>query len=347
LVAFGSVPVSLIVGGTVGYHILERWSWFDSLYVTVITLTSIGYGDKHAYSPAGRVFTMVLALGGIFTVAVAATEILSTIITGELRDYWENRRMNKRIEALEQHVIVCGYGNVGRQVCANLASSGVPLVVIDRLDTAFAAARDEGVHALWGDAAADAILRRAGIERARALLALAGTDADNVLITMTAHQLSPPLSIVARALEDATVPKLQLAGAARTVSPPAIVAGRVTHAVLHPTALEFIEVVTKAAHTDLELEERAIDPGSALDGATVGTTGLRSGSGSILVAIKHADGRLAFNPGYDAKVVAGDTLITLSAVNGRPPPTQHRSGLGLFGRFRSRRRFDGRGGINA
>lgn len=222
----------LIAGGTMGYRAIEGWSWFDAFYITVITLTSIGYGDKHTLSTGGRVFTMALALVGIFAVAVAATEILGSIITGELRGYWGERRMRKRIDALEQHIIVCGYGRVGRYICADLCTGGVPFVVIDRRDDALAAARDAGAHPLLGDATADVTLRRAGIERARALIAVAGTDPDNVLITMTARLLHPTLPIVARAEEEAMVPKLLRAGATRTVSPHAIVAAQMAQAVL-------------------------------------------------------------------------------------------------------------------
>ena len=234
LLAFFSAPALLIGAGTVGYRLLEGWSWFYSFYVAVITLTSIGYGETNPLSTPGRVFTMVLALGGISTVAVAATELLSTIITGELRDFWEKWRMGRRIGALEQHVIVCGYGHVGRHVCADLLDDGVPVVVIDRREAPLAAARAAGVHLLLGDATADAILSRAGIARARALVAVAGTDSDNVLITMTARLLRPTLPIVARAEEEATVTKLLRAGATRTVTPDAIAGRHIAQAVLRP-----------------------------------------------------------------------------------------------------------------
>ena len=324
LLAFASVPLLLIVGGTVGFRVIEKWSWFDSLYASVITLTSIGYGGVHALSTAGRVFTMALALGGIFTVAVAATEILSTIVTGELRTFWGNRRMRKRIEALEQHVIVCGYGRVGQQVCADLAGSGVRYVVIDKQDAPLAVARDGGALAVLGDATYDATLRQAGIERARALMAIAGTDADNVLITMTAHLLYRTLPIVARAEDDGAVPKLLSAGAARTVSPQTIVAGRMAQAVLRPAVLDFIELATTKEHPDLQMEEQVVSPGSPLEGKTVGASGLHSLEGLILVAIKRRDGHVAFNPGDDAPVAAGDTLITLTVTsNGIAPIGWH------------------------
>jgi voltage-gated potassium channel len=301
LLLFWSAPVLLIGVGTVGYRLTERWSWFDAFYVAVITLTSIGYGDKHAFSMGGRLLTLALALGGISTVAVAATELLGTIITGELPNFMRTWRMRKRIDALDGHVIVCGYGHVGRHVCADLVGYGIPLVVIDTREDVLVEARARGAHVLQGDAAVDAVLQRAGLPRARALIAVAGNDADSVLITMTAHLICPNLPIVARAEDDATIPKLMSAGATRTASPHAIAGGRIAQAVLCPTVVE----------ADLQMEEQLVPPGSPLDGKTVGSSGLRGRRGRILVAIKRPDGRLAFNPEDDAPVAAGDTLITL------------------------------------
>jgi voltage-gated potassium channel len=314
LLAFASAPALLIAAGTVGYRITEGWSWFDSFYVAVITLTSIGYGDKHAFSIAGRVLTLVLALGGISTVAIAAAELLGTIVTGELHEFVGQRRMKKRIGALEQHVIVCGYGHVGEQVCMQLLDAGVSVVVIDRRDAVFsalAAARDVGAHVVVGDAAVDATLLHAGIKRARALIAVAGSDADNVLITMTARSVRPDLTIVSRVEDTAALPNLLRAGATRTVSLRAIAGRRIAQAVLRPGALDVIDELIGQAHPDLRMAEQLVRPGSPLDGKTVGTSGLRSWSGLILVAIKHRDGQLIFDPDDDTAVAAGDTLITL------------------------------------
>jgi voltage-gated potassium channel len=236
LVLFWSLPALLIAGGTIGYRTIERWSWFDSFYVAVITLTSIGYGDKHAFSMGGRVLTLTLALVGISAVAVAATELLSVVVTGELRAAWRKRRMTKRIDSLEGQIIVCGYGAVGRYVCAELLADGIPVVVIDRQAEALTAARQAGVHTVLGEASADATLRRAGIERARALIAVAGSDSDNVLITLTARLLSPALPIVSRAGEEATASKLLRAGATRAASPHAIAGARLAQVALHPSA---------------------------------------------------------------------------------------------------------------
>ncbi len=312
LTAFLSVPLAMIAGGTVGYHWIEGWSWFHSFYVTVITLTSIGHSEAEPLSNIGRVFTMLLALGGISTFALAATQLLSLIVTGALRESRNERRMEKRIETLQEHVIVCGYGDVGRRVCADLMAAGVPVVVVDSQKEALAGADKDGAHGVLGDATTDETLGHAGIERARALIATAGTDGENVLITMTARLLRSSLPIVARVEEDATASKLMRAGATLTVSPYAIAGGRMAAAILRPAVSELIEGGGEKGHPDLQLEEQVVDPGGPLDGKTVGQSGLgRAGSGLILVAIKHRDGRLAFDPADDAPVVAGDILITV------------------------------------
>jgi voltage-gated potassium channel len=334
LLAFASVPVSLVTGGTIGYHIIEGWAWFNALYATVITLTSIGYEGKYPLTTAGRVFTMFLAVGGIFTVAAAAAEILRIVITGELRDYRGKQRMRRRIAALEQHIIVCGHGQVGQSVCRGLRDSGVPFVVVDRQVEALAMVRDRGALSVLGDATADATLADAGIGRARALIATTGTDPENVLITMTARLLAPTLTIVARAKEETTVPKLLRAGATQTISPHAVVAGRLAQAVLRPAVLDLFQIATSDRHPGLQVEEQLVAPGGPLDGKTVGTSGLCT-QAQLVIAIKRQDGRVVFNPGGDTPLAAGDTLITLTIATRTPPRLGRRGGDGRASLARS------------
>jgi voltage-gated potassium channel len=303
LLAFWSLPPLLVCAGAIGYRAIERWSWFDSFYVAVNTVTSLGGGAKHATSHAGRVLTLVLAVVGISTLALVGTELISAIVTGELREFLRSRRMTKQIEALDQHVIVCGYGAVGRHVCAELIADGVSVVAVDRQEAACAIALKAGAHPVFGDASDDQTLRAAGIARARALVAVAGGDPDNVLITMTARLLQPKLAIVSRSEHEATVPKLLRAGATRTASPHTIAGERIADVVLHPAALE----------ADLQMREALVRPGDAFDGKTVGAIGLRARGGPILVAIKHRDGRVEFNPEDHARVDAGDIVITLNS----------------------------------
>jgi voltage-gated potassium channel len=301
LAVYWSVPLAFIVAGTVGYRVVERWHWFDAFYVAVITLTSMGHATEYAFSRGGRLLTVSLALGGIWTIAVAATQLLGMILTGELRGFAQRRRMEKRIAALEQHVIVCGFGRVGHRLCADLTEAGVPVAVIDRRDGALEAARQVGAHLVLGDATTDAALTTAGIDRARAVVAVTGSDADNLLITMTARQLRPQMTILSSAHDEGTMPKLLRAGATGGASPAAIAGHHLAAALLHPAALA----------AAVELQEQVVRPGSAFDGKTVRTSGLRSRNGHILVAIKRADGSLSFDPEDDAPIGAGDTLLTL------------------------------------
>jgi len=316
LLVFASVPAALITGGTIGYRLTEGWSWFESFYAAVITLTSIGHGDQHAFTVAGHVVTLGLALGGISTFALAAAELVGPIVTGEMHEYLWRRRMRRRIDALEQHVIVCGYGCVGAHVAGQLLRAGVPVIVIDTDEAEAVAAREVGAEFIVGDATLDVTLVHAGIGKARALIALAGSDAVNVLITMSARALARPLLIVSRAQDDAAAPKLLRAGATRTMSPDAIAGGHIAQAVLRPAVFDFLEDITAEGHPDvrhldLRMDEQVVRAGSALDGKTVGASGIRTWRGLILVAIRHADGHLEFDPDEDARIIAGDTLITL------------------------------------
>jgi voltage-gated potassium channel len=306
---FGGVLLLLIAAGTIGYRLIERWPWFDAFYKSVATLTSIGADVP--LSTGGRVLTIVLALGGISTVALAATEVLRIIITGDLRAHLEGRKMQKAIDALEQHVIVCGYGRVGRHTCAHLRHANVTAVVIDARQVPVTAARAAGALTVLGDASADLILRRAGVDRARALVAAAGADPDNVLITMTARLLNPKLPIIARAVDEATVPKLLRAGATRTISPYAIGGGQMAEAVLRPSVVDFIEIATHDDLPDVRIAKKEVLPGSALEGTTVAASGLRSQLGLVLLAIKRRAGDVDFNPADDTVFDAGDTFIVV------------------------------------
>src|SRR5262245_51844686 len=220
--------------------------------MAVVTLTSIGHGDELVITKAGRVLTLLLALGGISTLAIAAAELLGPVVTGEMHEYLWRRRMTKRIDALQQHVIICGHGYIGKQVCTQLRRAGVSVIVVDSNEAAAVSARAVGAEFIVGDAGADPVLVKAGIQRARALIALAGSDADNVLITMTARHLCPGLTIVSRADGEAAVPRLLRAGATRTLSPHAIAGGRIAQAVLRPAVFDLLEDLVGDGPPDLD-----------------------------------------------------------------------------------------------
>ena len=290
---------------------IERWPVFDALYMAVTTLTTIGYGEVHPLSTAGRAFTIVLALGGIYTAFFATAEVLRVVASGELRAYLGRALMEKKIASLQGHVIICGFGRMGRQVCQEFAAAGVPFLVVERQAERLADFAMPGGCAMVGDATEDHVLRAAGIDRARAVVAVMASDADNVFITMSARLLHDRIPIVARAEEETSVPKLTRAGANRVVSPSVIGGGRVAQAVIRPAVLDFIEVATSSEYLDLQIEELPVVEGGALAGAAVASTGLRTQLGLILVAVKQRNGHMLFNPSDPTILGVGDTLIVL------------------------------------
>jgi voltage-gated potassium channel len=314
LLTIAALPPTLVAIGTGGYHVIEGWSLFDSLYMAVITLTTIGFAEVHPLGSAGRLFTMALSLTGIFAMFFASTELLRTWASGELRVLFGRQRMEKAMGTLNDHIIVCGYGRMGRLVCQEFSESGVAFVIIDNEETALADfSLPQGV-ALRGDATSDDCLKRAGIDRARALVTVVPEDADNLFIAMSARLLNDSVPIIARAEEEATASKLLRAGATRVISPYLIGGSRVAQAILRPAVLDFIEVATRSEHLELQLEEVGVTTESALAGVTIAASCLRANLNVIIVAIKRAgNATMTFNPPEDARLEAGDTLVMLGA----------------------------------
>jgi voltage-gated potassium channel len=305
------VMVLLLLGGTFGFYSLEDWSLFQSLYFTVVTLTTIGYGDVVPQTPAGRVFTMLLALGGVFTLFYLAAEFIRVVVSGDLQVLLGKQLMERTLAELRGHLIVCGYGRMGRLVSREFAAQGLPFVVIDREDESLEGFDVPHGIPLQGDATLDDVLKKAGVERARALVTVAPSDADNLFITMSARLLNARLFIVARAENEQSEQKLVRAGANRVVSPYVIGGRRVAHAVLRPTVVDFIDLATRTGHLDLQIEETQLASWSALVGRTIKDSAVREKYGVMVVAIKKASGQMVYNPPGDAVFEAGDILIAL------------------------------------
>lgn len=306
------IPVGLITFGTAGYVILEPdYTVLDGLWMTVTTITTVGYGETHPLSTRGRIFTIFLILGGVFTLFYAAGEMIRAIVSGEVRTALGRYRMEQSLARLNNHVIVCGFGRMGRLVCREFDTRGIPFVVVEKEAELLADFHLSNGIALPGDATSDEVLIRAGVGQARALVAVVGTNAANLYITMSARLLSDKIFIVSRSEDEGSEEKLRRAGANRVVSPYAIGGSRVAGAVLRPTVVDFIELATRFEHLELQIDETLITPSSKLVGATLKDSQLRQEFGIIIVAIKKAEGSMVFNPPSDARIEAGDILITL------------------------------------
>ena len=297
--------------GTVGYMEIEHWRFLESLYMTVITITTVGFNEVHPLHSEGRVFTIALALVGVFTLFYAATAAIRAIVSGEVRGDIGRQRMERTLSELRDHVIVCGFGRMGRFVCAELSASGHPFVALDKQPAALQGFQMAHGLALTGDATSDGVLRKAGIDRARVLLSLAAADAENLYITMSARLLNEKLLIVSRAEDQATQKKLLRAGANRVIAPYVIAGQTVVQAVERPTALSFLELATRSDYRELQIEETEVKPGSRLAGSRLDDAHLRREMGITVVAVKKPDQKMIFSPSPEVLLEPGDILICL------------------------------------
>lgn len=288
---------------------IEGWNFLDSIYMTVITLTTVGYREIHELSPKGTLFTIFLIVGGVGTVLYALSTGARVILEGELREIFGRKRLEKKIKELRDHYIICGYGRMGKIISRELQAEGVKSVVIEKAPGSLEEREDLPV--LLGDATRDNILKEAGVERAKGLISVLPTDAENLFVVLSARGLNPNLLIVARAVEEDAEQKLLRAGANKVISPYHIGGLRMAHTVLKPTVVDFIEFATKSGNIELQMQEINIEEGSSLIGLTLEECGMGRELGVIIVAIKQSTGDTRFNPTFRSTIKAGDTLIAL------------------------------------
>ncbi|HSB31306.1 MAG TPA: potassium channel protein [Candidatus Sulfobium mesophilum] len=303
----------LISAGTVGYVFIEGWDFLDSLYMTITTLTTVGFGEVHPLSRIGRVFTIALIVGGVGTVFYALGTIAKFMLEGEFEEIFGRKRLEKKIKELREHFIVCGYGRMGKIICRELKEKNISFVVIEKKPEALIGGQD--VLLVEGDATRDEILKEVQIGRARGLISVLPTDAENLYVVLSARGLNPRLMIVARAGEEGSEQKLVRAGADRVVSPYYIGGLRIAHTVLKPAVVDFIEFATKSGNIDLQMEEITIQDNSGLVGLTLDECGIGRELGIIVVAIKQGSGEMRFNPTYRTAIRTGDTLIALGEIS--------------------------------
>jgi voltage-gated potassium channel len=303
------ILASIIAAGTIGYMLIEGWSPSDAIYMTVITISTVGYGEVHPLSVAGRFFSIVLIIGGVSGALFVLSALVEYALAGRLGVARRRRQMKAKIAKLKDHIILCGYGRVGEDIARTFSEEGVPFVIIDSRPDNITLAEEQGYLSLLGDATSDKMLLDAGIERARALVAAIGSDADNTYIVLSARGLRPDLFIEARASDKEAEAKLKRAGADRIVSPNNIGARRMALLAIRPTVADFIDTVTFRRGRELQMENIIVPDSSPLIGLTV--EAIRQHSQANVLAINRKSGKLLTNPTGKEAIEPGDRLVIM------------------------------------
>ena len=304
----------ITVVGVLGYMEFEGWSFSDALYMTVITLTTVGYKEVRTLDESGQLWTMLLLITGVGTLFYAAVTSVELVVEGTVRGYFGRRRVKGQIRKLSGHYILCGYGRVGRQVAREFTADEVPFVIVDQDPEVLEECMSAGYLALLGEAAADEILVEAGILEAGGLIAAVDSDADNVFVVLSARKLNPKLHIVARASSDETAAKLEIAGANRTLSPYAVGGRRLAALATQPLVVDFLDVVTRGEKgIEFRLEEFFVPANSTIAERTIGELKIGERTGAIVLAIRTTEGNFDTTPSADDRLHAGDTLIVLGS----------------------------------
>jgi voltage-gated potassium channel len=295
--------------GTAGFSLIGGYPVFDAFYLTLTTMTTVGYGDT--FSHAGRIFNAFLIIVGVSTIFVALGAMTQTIIEFELGDAFGKRRNKRMIDKLKDHYIICGFGRVGRGAAAELQHAGVPFVVVDIQPDRVERAMVSGMLAVAADSTHDETLRQVGIERARGLVAALATDADNLFVLLSAKGLNPAIYVAVRAAEEGAEEKMRRAGADAVFAPYSITGHRLAQSLLRPHVVQFLDFTTKDIAMDISIEQVRVSAGSEVVSKTIREMQLRRNMGVIVMAIRRGDGHMLFNPPADTSVVAGDYLIVM------------------------------------
>lgn len=297
--------------GTAGYVVIEGWSAFDALYMTITTVTTVGYSEVHPLSQAGRIFNIGVLIFGVATVLYTFSFLMARLVEGDLHERWLRRRRTRMLDELENHFIICGYGRMGQVIAREFSRQSVPFVIVERDPVRMANAIETGYLAVEADASSEQVLARIGIHRARGFIAAVSTDAENVYAVLTARLLRPDLFIIGRAETDDAKGKLIRAGADRVLSPYQIGGLQLAQTALRPAVVDFVQLATSSENLDLNMEQVEIGSGSSLDGRTIVDAGLRQRFGVVVVGIQRAAGGMEFNPSPESIMSVGDYLVVL------------------------------------
>ena len=306
---------AVVFFGVVGYMVLQGWSFLDALYMTVITITTVGYGEIGKLSQSGRVFTIILIFLGIGTMAYFLGVVAQAMVELQIRSIIGRRKLGLRIRAMKKHYIICGYGRIGRIISHELKTQNIPVVVVDNDQASRPLLESDDIPYIIDDATNEEVLKEAGIERAKGLVAVVSSDADNVFVTLTARGMNHGLFIVSRADDEKAERKLLRAGADRVVMPYLIGGQKMAQTIIRPAVTDFLEFTVHDKDIELKLEELTVSQASRLNGVTLVDSGIRQEMNIIIVAIRKADGKMVFNPSSQTRIEAGDTLIALGHGN--------------------------------
>ena len=313
----GFMALSLVfVCGLIGYMRVEGWSFFDSLYQVVITLSTVGFQEVYPLSRNGRILTMVLIVSGVGSFAYLVGSFTQVLVEGRLQKYFGRRRMQKIIDRLSDHVIICGYGRIGSIVASEILAENVAAVIVESNPEVIRLLDEQGVPYVAGDATADEVLLAAGLERARTLVAALTQEAANVYVTLTARQLNPKIRIVARADAQSHTQRLQRAGADQVLVPHMYGGVRMAQSVLRPTVTSFLELAGRSGAIDLQMEELQVTASSEIAGCNLIESKIRPRFNLIIIAIKKTAGDMIFNPQPQEVLEAGDTMILVGKNEG-------------------------------
>lgn len=304
---------TVVLVGAAGFHYIEGWRWFDGLYMTLITMTTVGYGEIHPLSDAGKVFNTFLILAAVVTGGFLVATFTHAMLEFEFLEFLGRRRMERELAKLKDHYIICGAGRVGRTVARELHARKMPCVIVEKEESRAQWAVDEGIPVLIGSGATEETLQRAGIQHAKGLVAAVTSDADNLYIVLTASGLRPDLKIIARASEEEAIPKLLRAGASQVLSPYHFVGRRIAHLFLRPNVLELMETAFGTERMDIETAEVRVGEQSSLVGKTLSDSAIRQTAGVMILAVKRGGVDFEFNPPPETLIQAGDTLIAIGS----------------------------------